>query len=136
MADLSMGAVVLLLGLMPITSARAAPACLGCSARPHGQPFVSSGPPLYCTKLRTEVLVIFACIRRPAASHAAAGDGVLSDTVRHDLTQARVKLAVIAALSFAGQHRRFSDKGLLLTEGFALATTGGQGARAQSLRFG
>ena len=47
MADLSMGAVVLLLGLMPITSARAAPACLGCSARPHGQPFVSSGPPLY-----------------------------------------------------------------------------------------
>ena len=53
MADLSMGAVVLLLGLMPITSARAAPACLGCSARPHGQPFVSSGPPLYVLKLKS-----------------------------------------------------------------------------------
>ena len=57
MADLSMGAVVLLLGLMPITSARAAPACLGCSARPHGQPFVSSGPPLYTLKTENMLLM-------------------------------------------------------------------------------
>ena len=62
------------------------------------------------------------CIQH-LGSHTAAGDGVLSDTVRHDLTQARVKLAVIAALSFAGQLRRFSDKGLLLTEVLCLATT-------------